>query len=109
MTGRPESAEGLGAGDAAKVEALGRQAIRDEKTGRLTFPRELLEDWDFVTQPGGKPFLIKAGRSDRLWRNDGVNDAGVPVFTDVTDSAGVWDNGRGNAADHKAVLRTGQS
>jgi hypothetical protein len=98
VTGRPDSAEGLGAGDAAKVEALSRRAIRDEKTGRLTFPRELLEDWDFVTQPEGKPFLIKAGLSDRLWRNDGVNAAGVPVFTDVTEAAGVWDNGRGNAA-----------
>ncbi len=97
VTGRPADAEGLGTGDAAKVAELSRHAVRDEKTGRLTFPRDMLEDWDFVTQADGKPFLIKAGKRDRLWRNDGVKD-GVPRFTDVTEAAGVWDNGRGNAA-----------
>ncbi len=82
----------------ARFAEIERQLRKDPQTGRYSLPDELLEQYDIVTRADGKPMLVKAGQADLLYHNEGTGPDGLPRFRDVTRQAGLWDNGRGNAA-----------
>ena len=99
VTNRPASAESISAQDTARIKELERNIIKDPATGQATLPRSMREEWDLVTMPNGRPFLIKGGQADRLYRNDGpAAPGGIPRFTEIAAAAGLWDNGRGLSA-----------
>lgn len=63
-------------------------------------PDHLKEVFDLQWNPAGQMnMFIRSGQYDRLFRNDGATEpGGVPQFTDVTEEAGVKDNGMGLSA-----------
>ena len=70
------------------------------KNGKLVMPAYLREIFDVIWNPYGQmDMFIKAGQYDKLYRNDGpASKGGVPKFTDVTEDAGLRDNGMGLSA-----------
>jgi len=98
VTNRWNRSESLSAQNRAQLAALEKRLIRNAGTGRYSLPEDLREDYDIVHRADGKPNLVNSGQADRLFRNEGPGARGLPQFKDVTREAGVWDNGRGNAA-----------
>ena len=73
---------------------------KDQAGNPIGMPDHLKEVFDLRWNPDGEMnMFIRAGQYDRLFRNDGPNrNGGVPQFTDVTDEAGLKDNGMGLSA-----------
>ena len=63
-----ENATGL---DRERIAELERRLRRDPNTGRVTLPTEFREDFGIVMRPNGRPQLIHAGQTDKLYRNEG--------------------------------------
>jgi hypothetical protein len=99
VTNRPYSPSGA---YSVTNRAVARNVYRqlERKNGQLIMPEHLREVFDILWNPYGKmDMFIKSGQYDRLYRNDGsVLPGDVPRFTDVTDTAGVRDNGMGLSA-----------
>jgi enediyne biosynthesis protein E4 len=64
----------------------------------FTMDPMLKEFWDVLSFTPGEFMVSPAGQYDRLYRNDGAGADGVPKFTDITQVAGVMDNGQGLSA-----------
>ena len=76
------------------------QLLKD-KTGKVVaMPDHLKEVFDIRwNQNRNIDVFIRAGQYDRLFHNDGpIKKGGVPHFTDVTEVAGLKDNGMGLSA-----------
>ncbi|MGK0189680.1 MAG: hypothetical protein ACI9R3_005497, partial [Verrucomicrobiales bacterium] len=76
------------------------QLEKDANGEVIGMPDHLKEVFDLQWNPAGQMnMFIRSGQYDRLFRNDGVSTkGGVPQFTDVTDEAGLKDNGMGLSA-----------
>ena len=100
LTNRPFSTEDpYSVTDRATANRVYRQLDKDDD-GNFVMPGHLREIFDIVWNPSGKMHMfIKSGQYDHLYRNDGASEeGGVPRFTDVTEEAGLMDNGMGLSA-----------
>ena len=99
VTNRPFSPTGAyNVSNRAVARGVYRQLER--RNGKLVMPEHLRQIFDVRWNPYGKmDVFIRAGQYDRLYRNDGPAEPnGVPRFTEVTDAAGLRDNGMGLSA-----------
>ncbi|MDA7513838.1 FG-GAP-like repeat-containing protein [Akkermansiaceae bacterium] len=100
LTNRPFSPEeNYSVSDRATANRVYRQLQKDAK-GNFIMPEHLREIFEVVWNPTGQmQMFIRAGQYDYLYRNDGpAKEGGVPRFTDVTEAAGLKDNGMGLSA-----------
>lgn len=100
LTNRPFSPDdSYSVTDRATANRVYRQ-LRKDAEGNFVMPEHLREIFDVVWNPSGQMHMfIKAGQYDYLYRNDGPSEeGGVPRFTDVTEEAGLKDNGMGLSA-----------
>lgn len=100
LTNRPFSPEeNYSVSDRATANRVYRQLRKDAK-GNFIMPEHLREIFEVVWNPTGQmQMFIRAGQYDYLYRNDGpAKEGGVPRFTDVTEAAGLKDNGMGLSA-----------
>ncbi|MCH1501958.1 MAG: FG-GAP-like repeat-containing protein [Verrucomicrobiales bacterium] len=76
------------------------QLLKDRAGNPTAMPEHLKEVFDLRWNADRQIHtLIRAGQHDRLYRNDGsATEGGVPKFTDVTEGAGLKDNGMGLSA-----------
>lgn len=76
------------------------QLEKDAAGNVIGMPEHLKEVFDLRWNPEGQlNMFVRSGQYDRLFRNDGpAQPGGVPVFSDVTDEAGLRDNGMGLSA-----------
>ncbi|MFT6862842.1 MAG: hypothetical protein ACJAVK_001402 [Akkermansiaceae bacterium] len=74
--------------------------LRKDAQGNFVMPEHLREIFEVMWNPSGQMHMfIRAGQYDHLFRNDGPGEGGrVPRFTDVTEVAGLKDNGMGLSA-----------
>lgn len=82
--------------DRATANRVYRQ-LRKDADGNFVMPEHLREIYDVIWNPAGQMHMfVKAGQYDYLYRNDGPKEeGGIPRFTDVTEEAGLRDNGMG--------------
>ena len=100
LTNRPFSPEeSYSVSDRATANRVYRQLLKDAK-GNFVMPEHLRESFDVVWNPAGQMHtFIRSGQYDYLYRNEGPGEnGGVPRFTDVTEEAGLKDNGMGLSA-----------
>jgi hypothetical protein len=100
VTNRPYSPDGsYDVSDRAVAQGVFRQLEKDA-TGKFRMPKHLREIFDIMWNPDGQmDMFIRAGQYDHLYRNDGAPEpGGVPTFTNVTNAAGLLDNGMGLSA-----------
>ncbi|MDA0812177.1 MAG: CRTAC1 family protein, partial [Verrucomicrobia bacterium] len=76
------------------------QLEKDPAGNVIGMPERLKEVFDLLLNPETQiQMFVRAGQYDRLFRNDGRPDkGGAPRFTDVTEAAGLKDNGMGLSA-----------
>ena len=76
------------------------QLLKDADGNVTGMPEHLKEVFDLRwNQDAEMNMFVRAGQYDRLFRNDGLDaETGIPKFSDVTDEAGLRDNGMGLSA-----------
>lgn len=94
----PTNAYDVGNSEVAKK--IFPQLLKDQTGNPTAMPEHLKEVFDLRWNADRQIHtLIRAGQHDRLYRNDGsATEGGVPKFTDVTEEAGLKDNGMGLSA-----------
>lgn len=94
----PKNAYDVSSGEVAN--RVFPQLLKDKTGAPIGMPGHLKEvfdlRWNSVSEMN---MFVRAGQYDRLFRNDGITiSGGLPKFTDVTEEAGVKDNGMGLSA-----------
>ena len=88
LTNRVEDPNGMVSELPVNYVSQGRPKVRPDA-------ERYYELWAWDAQTWG---IEPKGRSDYLFRNDGVSESGVPAFTDVTSQAGISGRGDGLSA-----------